>query len=881
MTMDLCLFCKDNNKKYLLITYYEKNNYLCDWLKCLKCINIFSNQHKFKVLIQIMKRILVLIVFVGVIFSASAQLKQYRVTEEHKARAAEVVKKMTLEEKIAYIAGYESWYVRAIERLGLPAVRMADGPQGVRNNTKSTLYPSGVAAAATWDIDLIQQMGISLGKDSRARGVHILLGPGANMYRSPLCGRNFEYFGEDPFLAGEIAAAYIKGVQSMGVMACIKHFAGNNQEWARHSVSSDIDERTLNEIYFPAFEKAVKEGGVATIMTSYNLLNGVHASESKYLNQEVLRGQWGFDGFVVSDWTSCYSPVNVLRWGVDLEMPTGKCLKPELVKQLIEQGVVDERALDVKCQNIIQTIFAFEFDKREQLDKSLPENNPECDAVAHKLSQGAIVMLKNEDNFLPLKRGNVVVCGPNADKVVTGGGSGFVTPLMACSVVEGMSNIDKRIKSSYVSIEAVKKSLPGVVYADKEMTQKGVAAEYYTNIELEGKPAHSFITDKVGIVDNVFGAHNDMEGVSTRHTFYYKPEKEEVYHFHVYTNDGHRCYINDKLVMRDRWNKDSNQIGYMLLELKAGETYKFVLEHQNISGSINAEMRFELPYVEDATYAESIKNADYVVVCLGHNKITEKEGSDRTFELPRGQIDYLESVLKYNENVVVVINAGGAVEMAPWISKVKAVLMAWYPGQQGGLAISEIITGKISPSGKLPISIEAKLEDNPCAANHHENVDRVRSRNINPHARVEYREGVFMGYRGYEKSGVKPLFPFGFGLSYTTFAYSNLSITKEGEEFVVSFDVKNTGKMAGAEVAQVYVGDDECSLVRPAKELKGFDKVYLKAGETQRVSVRLDDEAFRFFDPIERKFKVEPGAFSVYVGASSADIRLTGKLEVK
>ena len=806
---------------------------------------------------------------------------QYKVTQEHKDRAAAVVKQMTLEEKIAYIGGHDSWYVRAIDRLGLPAVRMADGPQGVRNNTKSTLYPSGVAAAATWDTELIEQMGVSLGKDSRARGVHILLGPGANIYRSPLCGRNFEYFGEDPFLAGEIATAYIKGVQSMGVMACIKHFAGNNQEWARHSVSTDVDERTLNEIYFPAFEKAVKEGHVATIMTSYNLLNGVHASESKYLNQEVLRGQWNFDGFVMSDWTSCYSPVNVARWGVDLEMPYAKCVKPELIKKLVEQGVIDERALDQKCQNIIQTIFAFEFDKREQLDKTLPENNPECDAVAHKLSQAAIVMLKNENNFLPIKKGKVVVCGPNADKIVTGGGSGFVTPLISFSVADAMATIDKKIKSTFVSMADSQKPTPGVVYADKEMTKKGIAAEYYTNAELQGKPFQSFITDKVGIDDNKFGAHNDMVNVSTRHTFYYKPEKDEAYHFSVCTNDGYRCFINDKPVMSNRWHKSSSQEGYMLLEMKAGQTYKFELQHQNLSGSIYADMSFEATVVEALPNEAAIKAAECVVVCLGHSNRTEKENYDRTFELPRGQVEYLNKITALNKNVVVVLNGGGAIEMASWMNDVKAILMAWYPGQQGGLAISEIITGKISPSGKLPISIEAKIEDNPCSANYHENVDRIRSKEINPHSRVEYREGLFMGYRGYEKSGVKPLFPFGFGLSYTTFEYSNLDIKAEGKEFVVCFDIKNTGKVAAAEVAQVYVSDDVCSLVRPEKELKGFDKVYLKAGETKRVSVRLDNEAFRFFDPIERQFKVEAGDFTIKVGSSSADIRLTGKLTVK
>ena len=820
----------------------------------------------------------IIITFVAIAISLPMMAQKYVVTQEHKDRAAEIVKQMTLEEKIAYIGGYESWYVREIPRLGLPAVRMADGPQGVRNNTKSTLYPSGIAAAATWDTDLIEQMGVSLGKDSRARGVHILLGPGANIYRSPLCGRNFEYFGEDPYLAGEIATAYIKGVQSQGVMACIKHFAGNNQEWDRHSVSSDIDERTLNEIYFPAFEKAVKEGHVATIMTSYNLLNGTHASESKYLNQEVLRDQWNFGGFVMSDWTSCYSPTNVIRWGVDLEMPYAKCLKPELIKSLVEQGVLDERALDVKCQNIIQTIFAFEFDKREQLDKSLPENNPECDAVAHQLSRAAIVMLKNENNFLPFKKGKVVVCGPNSDKIVTGGGSGFVTPLMACSVAEGMQNIDKKIKSTHLPI--AKYDLPGVVYADKALTKQGVDAEYYTNIKLEGTPAHKFISDKVTINENVFGAHNDMVGVSTRHTFYYKADADKLYSFTLNSNDGHRMYLNGKKVM-DKWGRDSNQSSYMLLEFKAGEVYEFVVEHVNRGGSINVGTIFQPAIVEDEATVKALSEAECVVVCLGHNNFTEKENSDRTFELPQGQLDYLNMVLKYNKNVVVVLNGGGGIEMAPWMNEVKAVLMAWYPGQQGGLAVSEIITGKISPSGKLPISIEEKIEDNPCSANYHENVDRIRSKKINPHARVEYREGLFVGYRGYEKNGVKPLFPFGFGLSYTTFDYSNINIVKDGKEFVVSFDVKNTGKVAGAEVAQVYVGDDECSLVRPAKELKGFGKVMLQPGETKTVSVRLGDEAFRFYDPILRQWMVEPGVFTVHIGASSADIRLTGKLTVE
>lgn len=820
------------------------------------------------------------ITLIFVLLALPLAARQYEVTQEHKDRAAEIVKQMTLEEKIAYVGGYESWYIRAIDRLGLPAVRMADGPQGVRNNTKSTLYPSGVAAAATWDVDLIQKMGESLGKDSRARGVHILLGPGVNIYRSPLCGRNFEYFGEDPYLSGEIAASYINGVQSQGVMACVKHFAGNNQEYARHSVSSDIDERTMHEIYFPAFEKSIKKGNVATIMTSYNLLNCVRASESRYLNQEVLRDLWGFDGIVMSDWRSCYSPVNLAYWGVDIEMPRPMAMEPALMKQLVEQGVIDERAFDRKCQHIIQTILAYEFDKRPQLDPTLPENNPECDAVAHELSRSAIVMLKNEDNFLPKAKGRFFVCGPHADRIVTGGGSGFVTPLITSSVAQGMLNVDKKVKTTVFADQS--KDRLDNVYTDRNMTTKGVRTEIFANLNLEGKPVEEYVAEKVFLDNKATEAHDDLvrENISSRHTFVYAPLQNENYVVTVRGNDGCRMFVNGEQLV-DAWGGDSWNRGVVECVFEAGKTYEFVVEHYNRGGTIGLSMQFDFPLIDRLESAKGLREADCVVVCLGHNNETEYENADRTFELPEGQIDYLNKVLQFNENVVVVLNGGGGIEMASWMDKVKAVLMAWYPGQQGGLAVSEIITGKVSPSGKLPISIEKTLADNPCAENYYENVARMRPEKINPYSRVEYREGLFVGYRGYEKNGVEPLFPFGFGLSYTTFEYSNLSIAPDGKEFVVTFDVKNTGKRAGAEVAQLYVGDDECRLIRPAKELKGFDKIYLKPGETKTVTLRLDDESFRYYDPIDRGFIVDPGTFTVHVGASSADIRLTGKLEVK
>lgn len=819
------------------------------------------------------------ILFLATIFIGVLGFAQPKVTQEHIDRAAEIVKQMTLEEKANYVGGYERWYIRAIDRLGLPEVRMADGPQGVRNNTQSTLFPSGIAAAATWNKTLIYEMGVALGQDSRARGVHILLGPGANIYRSPLCGRNFEYFGEDPYLAGEIATNYILGVQSQGVMTSIKHFAGNNQEFARHTVSSDIDERTLHEIYFPAFEKAVKKANVATIMTSYNLLNGVHASEDKYLNYDVIRDMWGHKGFVVSDWNSCYSPLNVATWGVDIEMPTPICMEPNILIQLVETGMLKEEHLDRKCQHIIQTILAFEFDKRPQLDTTIPENNPYSDSVALEISRNAVVMLKNEGNFLPVKKGKFFICGPNADRVVTGGGSGFVDPLITSSVVKGMTSIDRRVKSVYHTHKAYDKF--DEMYSNKELTKQGVSVEIYPNINLKGKPVQKYIAEKVFLSDSAAEAHEDLvaENLSSRHTFYYKSPKDISYVLKLNGNDGCRMFINGVKVA-DEWGKDSWQSAVVEYDFKKGEVYEFVVEHYNRGGTIGLNFTCELKSFLSPEDEKTLRNSDCVVVCLGHDNTTEKENSDRTFELPQGQVEYLREILKYNKNVVVVINAGGGVEMASWLPEVKAVLMAWYPGQQGGWAISEIITGKISPSGKLPISIETKLEDNPSYEHYYENVPRMRPK-INPYSRVEYREGIFLGYRGYEKNNIKPLFPFGFGLSYTSFDYSNLKVVEDGKEFIVTFNVKNTGKVAAAEVAQLYVTDDECSVVRPVKELKGFDKVYLKPGETKTVSIRLDDEAFRFFDLGQRKFVIEPGRFTISVGSSSSDIRLKSAITVK
>ena len=651
----------------------------------------------------------------------------YAVTQEHRERAAALVAQMTLEEKCDYIGGSkDGFYIRPIDRLGIPLIRMADGPQGVRNNTKSTLFACGVAAAASWNEDVVYEMGVALGQDSRARGVHILLGPGVNIYRSPLCGRNFEYMGEDPCLAAATAVGYIKGVQSQGVMATVKHFALNNQEFNRHHVSSDADERTINEIYFPAFKAAV-DAGVASVMSSYNLVNNVHAAENRWLLTETLKDKWGFEGFVMSDWTSTYSTLGCVRSGLDLEMPEGFCMNYDAIKPLIETGVVREKDIDGKVETILASLIAYGFLDRPQLDTTIKEDNPYSREVAYKLSCESAVLLKNE-GALPLRKGGrVALMGPRADIIPCGGGSGSVDPLYSISLYEGM-----------------------------------------------------------------------------------------------------------------------NQLGEDFPVTLVGEDYRKA--------------------------ARTLKEADAVVVSVGFDRQTEKEDHDRTFALPQGQDELIEFAAEHNDNVIVVIYSGGAVDMSRWHDKVSAVLMGWYPGQEGGLAIARMLAGEISPSGRLPISIEARPEDNPTYDNYY--VEKPMTKRGHSTLNVTYGEGIFVGYRGYEKKGVSPLYPFGHGLTYTSFEYSDLMVSRNGDGVDVTLTVTNTGEYDAAEVVQVYVGEDNPCVARPAKELKGYDKVFIPKGESTVVNVCLPESAFAFYDVDIHDWRINPGTFTIMVGASSQDIKL-------
>ena len=797
---------------------------------------------------------------------------QVVITPEDEKIAEELVSQMTLDEKIGMIGAERSFFLRGVERLGIPAIRIADGPQGVRNNTKSTLYPCGILTAATWNRDLAYKMGEGLGRDAKARGVSIMLGPGVNIYRAPMCGRNYEYMGEDPFLTSETAKQYILGVQDQGIMATVKHFAANNQlENIRHSASSDVDERTLQEIYFPAFRKAVQEAGVALVMDSYNLIWGVHSTENPWLNNEILRKQWGFKGIVISDWTSVYSTSGAANGGLDLECPKGVYFTADKLKPLIETGVVTEKTIDEKVKHILQTYSAFGFLDKLPEDKTIPLDNPESKATALDLARQGIVLLENRNGNLPIApEAKIVVMGPNADVITTGGGSGFVTPYATVSPYRGLADILGEDRVILLSDDVLYENILSSVYVNDSSDVKGFSAEYFCNKKLSGTPFKTLTEENPTHYWSYGHPFDGMpdDGFSATWTGVYKAEDSGTVRVKMAGDDGYRLYVNGKLIGGD-WGNHSLTTRSVFFEVEAGKTYDLKFDFYDNAGE--ATVVFEAGLMNKAKLEASLKAASDVLYCAGFNSSTEGEGWERPFTLPADQIRMMNLVSSMHDRVTVAVNAGGGVDFNGWSENVEAVLMAWHPGQEGGQALAEILTGKVSPSGKLPISIESRWEDNPVHDSYYDHDKRVT-----------YTEGVFVGYRGYDRTGKTPKYPFGYGLSYTDFEYSGLEVRKAGKNvYEVSFDIANTGSMDAYETAQVYVGDPEASVKRPLKELKGYEKVFVKAGATVRVSVELDSEAFAFYDVDTESFVIEPGEFIISAGPSSAELPLSATLEIK
>lgn len=652
----------------------------------------------------------------------------------------EIITNMTLEEKASMMSGKDFWQSRDIERLHIPSMFLADGPHGIRKQAEAadhlglnasipaTCYPTAATIANSWSLELGEKIGRSLGAEAVTQKVNVLLGPGMNIKRNPLCGRNFEYFSEDPYLTGKMAAAYIKGIQSNGISACAKHFCANNQEKNRMTIDTLIDERTLREIYLTAFEIAVKEGKTKTLMSSYNKLNGTHTNENQHVMQKTLRDEWEFDGCVVTDWGGSNDRIEGMKAGNELEMPTtGGETDREIIKAVTE-GRLDEQILDNNVDRILDLIFTTE--------KAF-ENNPspvaikKHHAVAQKAAEESIVLLKNDDEILPLSpEKTVAIIGDFARTArYQGAGSSIVNPTELNNIIENLD--DSGLKT-------------------------------------------------IGF--------------------------EQGFH---------------------RYGKKSSS-----LKRKA------------------------------CALAEK---ADVIVLFLGLDEVTEAEGLDRpNLSLPRNQIHLLESIHKINREIIVVLSCGSVVEM-PWINKVKGLVHTYLSGQAGSKAILNILSGKVNPSGKLAETYPLTYRDTPSYNNF-----------PGEEVTVEYREGLFVGYRHFDTAEVPVLFPFGFGLSYTQFTYSSLEITETN----VSFELANTGKQAGMEVAQLYIACESDTIFRPRKELKGFEKVFLKPGESKKITILFDDKSFRYFNVKTDKWEVEESLYNIMIGASSLDIKLSGQIQI-
>ncbi|HET6931021.1 MAG TPA: glycoside hydrolase family 3 C-terminal domain-containing protein [Candidatus Acidoferrum sp.] len=834
---------------------------------------------------KLVKKTLQEIARLGVIVLA-AMLLQAIVTAQNAQPRADIDKrveallgKLTLDEKILLLGGINDFFTRPIPRVGIPSLKMSDGPMGVHDYGPTTAYPAGIALAASWDEDLAKRVGVSMGMDARARGVHIILAPGMNIYRSPLNGRNFEYFGEDPFLASRMAVGVIEGIQSQGVMATAKHFIANNSEYGRMDHSSDLDERTMREIYLPAFEASVKEAKVGALMDAYNLVNGMHMTQNRLLNETIARKEWGFRGIMMSDWEATHDGIGAANNGLDLEMPSAVYMNSSTLLPALQRGDVKLATIDEKVRRILRTAIEFGFFDRPQLDSSIPLFNQTGREIALEEARNGMALLKNERHTLPLDRKKlhtIAVLGPNAfPSVGGGGGSSLTTPYNSVSLLEGISNAagsDVRVLSLFEtpSIDAI---VEKTEFVTAPGGKPGLRGEYFASPDFKGDPALTRTDERI---DFRWGAGSFMDGgpvdhFAARWTGYFVPKTEDDYRFYTSADDGVRLFIDDQLAIDD-WKPHAETLNTYVRHLQAGKVYKLRLEYFEDIGT--ATMRFgigsaSLAFGEDAK--KMVTEADAVVLCMGFGPTTESEGFDRTFRLPKGQAEFIEQAAAINKNVVVVLNAGGNVDMSRWLDKVPALLQAWYPGQEGGRALAQILFGDYSPSGKLPATFERKWEENPTFHSYYPQKGDKH---------VEYTEGIFVGYRGYDKNKVTPQFPFGFGLSYTTFNYSDLKVVPSrkdnGATAEVSFQVENTGDREGAEIAQVYVGDPQNGLPRPLKELKGFAKIGLKPGEKKLVSVKLDRRAFSYYDTNKHAWYAPAGEYGVLVGSSSADIRLKG-----
>jgi beta-glucosidase len=801
-----------------------------------------------------------------------------------------MVNKLTLQQKLELIGGVDSMYIRAEPSIGLPRLKMSDDSLGVRTWGPDTSFAANIALAATWDPSMARQVGESLGRDARARGVNFLLGPGVNIYRAPVDGRNFEFMGEDPYLAGHMAANFILGLQSQGVIATVKHFTANNAEYNRHNINAIISERALHEIYLPAFKDAIKIGHAGAVMDSYNLVNGEHSTQNKELNINILRKRWGFKGIVMSDWFATYSAVGAANGGLDLEMPFGKYMNPKNLMPAINSGKVSIATINDKVRHILRDAVLFGFLNRPQLDPSIPKDNFENQQVALREALESITLLKNKNHLLPLSPSRVhtiAILGPDAWPMPEAGGSSHVSPYNSTSFLTGLVRYaGTRIKVLYLrGIPSTADFMKNTEFVAPPSTNpyssKAVKVETFNNPNFEGTPHVSWAASMAGYHPSEWGP-TSKHPKSIRYTATFMPKTSGKYIVVAAAggSDQYKVMVNGKLILSESTHEGQAPHSTEI-SLTAGQAAHIVADYQPVSNSPRFGMGIEAAdQVVDPEVKQIASLADAVIVSVGFNQHSESEGFDRSFELPFGQNELINAAAAANKNTIVTICAGGNVDMQPWIHNVSAIFDTFYPGQEGGPALAQLIFGEHDPQGHLPASYEADWSQNPTYHNYYG--PKVPWGTVEP---VKYAEGVYVGYRYYTTFHKPVLFPFGFGLSYTTFSFSHLKVTPENADpsgdITVSFDVTNTGQREGADVAQLYVGDPSAKIKRPVEELKGYQKVRLMPGETQHVVLHLDHSDLAYWSDQKHGWEVDPGKFIAYVGDSSEHLPLQQSFNVK
>jgi beta-glucosidase len=824
---------------------------------------------------------------------------------------------MTLDEKLDYIGGgYPTsshiisgvFNIKAIPRLGLPWISMVNGPLGIQNlsGAPSTRYPAGLTLAATWNSRRAFARGTQMGRDARARGYHVDLGPGIDPYRTPLGGRNFEYTtGEDPFLGSELVIPLVLGFQKQGVWVNVKHYAANEQEYRRENINILVDERTLREIYLPPFEAAVKQGHAASVMGALNAVNGDFACESYYLDTQVLKKDWNFDGVLLSDYQGIHDGVKAATAGMDLDMPFSTFMNRQTLLPAIQSGQVKIATINDKVRRILRKIVSFGFLDRPQLDTSIPLDDPASSLEALNEAREGIVLLKNHGDILPLDRNrihSIAVLGRLASGIPpTGFGSSFLNPIRSVSELDGIrSQAGPDAKVDFISAGSPD---PGTAaWEPSTGGTAGLSGEYFTSNDLSGSPVATRLDTEVdfdwtqaGVIPSEIPMA-DQSTFSVRWTGKVHTQYTGDHLFKIRADGGVRLYVNGQLLF-DNFLLPSPPPVYgttlpvfAKISLQGGRSYDVRLEYRRTtgfaggSGSLLGVQFSWAPLV----VPPEIASYDAVVMCQGIDNEYDGEGMDLAFKfedqgsvglgkaiiLPEFQDELIQNVMQKNPKTIVVLHGTGNFDIQSWINQVPGLLHAWYPGENGGQALAEILFGDVNPSGKLPITMEKRLADNPTTANYPTTTDALS---------IYYTEGIFMGYRGYEKNRIPLQYPFGYGLSYTKFSYSDLKITPSqlphnDGQVEVSFRITNIGERAGAEVAQLYVGAENPPVPRPIKELKGFAKVYLQPSESKQVTIKLNQRSLAFYNVQARAWEADPGAYAISVGASSQDIRLNGKL---